>query len=209
MRAGSVLETRLWIAAAVALCAVLALGAYVAFRPPTPIDVSGIALRGHAVPAAYFFTLLGRWPVLLSLGVLAIGIGMTLRGDLRAVLLLLGTQVASQAGNSLVKLAFRRERPGHFVGVKDVEFSYPSGHAVTSIVFFLGFAILAWHAPFPRPVSFAIAALLGVCMLGIPWSRLALGAHYVTDVVGGVLFGTAWLCALLAVLIRTRTQIVP
>lgn len=209
MRASSGLETRLWIAAGFALCAVLALGAYVAFRPPTAIDLSGIALRGHAVPAAYFFTLLGRWPVLLSIGVLAIGIGMTLRGDLRAVLLLLGTQVASQAGNSLIKLAFRRERPGHFVGTKDIEFSYPSGHAVTAIVFFLGFAILAWYAPFPRPVSLVITVLLGICTLGIPWSRLALGAHYVTDVIGGALLGTAWLCALLAVLIRTRTQITP
>lgn len=201
------LETRLWIAAAMFLCATLAIGAYVAFRPPTPLDVSGFALRGSAVPIAYFFTLLGRWPVLLSLGVIAVGIGMTLRGDLNTVLVLLGTQVASQGANSLVKLGFRRDRPYHFVGRKDIEFSYPSGHAATSIVFFLGFAILAWHAPFPHPVAFALTAALVLCALSIPWSRLALGAHYVTDVVGGLCLGGAWLCAVLALLVRTQVQV--
>ena len=41
-----------------------------------------------------------------------------------------------------------------------------------------------------------------VCAVGISWSRLALGAHYLTDVVGGLLFGAAFLCAALAIILR-------
>jgi membrane-associated phospholipid phosphatase len=37
-------------------------------------------------------------------------------------------------------------------------------------------------------------------MIGIPWSRLVLAAHYGTDVTGGILFGVAWLCLMLVVL---------
>jgi len=46
----------------------------------------------------------------------------------------------------------------------------------------------------------AIVTVLVLWALGIMWSRLALGAHYLSDVFGGALFGTAWLCALFAAL---------
>jgi len=186
---------RLWIVSALCFAATLALGAFVAHRAPTPLDLAGASLRGHGVPLALFFTALGRWPVLLSLGVLALGIAFSVRADAAPVLVLLGTQVASQGANALVKTGFHRLRPEAFVLIRERDFSYPSGHAVTAIVFFIGFGILAWHAPLPRPLQLLLTGVLVACALGIPWSRVALGAHYVTDVAGGLAFGTAWLCA--------------
>jgi len=44
--------------------------------------------------------------------------------------------------------------------------------------------------------------VLAVCAVAIPWSRLALGAHYATDVLGGLLLGAAWLCLVFAALLR-------
>lgn len=190
------------IAAFVCALASLALGAYVSSRPPPRIDLAASALRGTALPLAVFFTGLGRWPVLLGLGVLAFGIGMTLRTGLSAVVILYGAQVVSQAANALVKLAFQRTRPDTWLVIKETDLSYPSGHAVTAIVFFLGFALLAWHAPLPRAVTVPAVVLLLVCVVGIPWSRLALGAHYLTDVIGGLLLGAAFLCLALAVILR-------
>jgi undecaprenyl-diphosphatase len=66
---------------------------------------------------------------------------------------------------------------------------------MTSVVFFLGLLLLAVHAPLPRVVTVPLATALGVCVVGISWSRLALAAHYVTDVIGGLAFGAAWLLA--------------
>lgn len=191
------------LAAACCAAASLLLGALVARRPPGALDRAGFALRGRGVEVAYLFTLIGRWPALTVLGIVAFGVAITLDVPRRAVVLLLAVQVVSQIVNSLLKLAFARLRPDEFVGKREREASYPSGHSVTAVVFFGGFAILASRAPFPVAIGSALVAVLVVCLLAIPWSRLALGAHYVTDVAGGVLLGAAWLCALLALLART------
>ena len=196
------MEVRLWIAALAFVLAAFALGALVAHRPPSRLDVAAQSLRGEAVPLALFFTSLGRWPVLIGLGVLAFGIAMALRGGARAVAVVLAAQVISQAVNALVKLAFHRARPGGEIGVRETDLSFPSGHSVTALVFFAGFAILAWHAPLARPWAAAICAVLLACAVGIPWSRLALGAHYATDVAGGLLLGAGVLCAALATIVR-------
>jgi membrane-associated phospholipid phosphatase len=199
---GSALEVRLWIVALVCAVAVFALGVLVANRPPTALDVAAGALRGHAVPLALFFTALGRWPVLFGLGVAAAATAVALRTGLTAVAMLYAAQVVSQGANAGVKLLFHRARPDAWLRIHETDLSFPSGHAVTAVVFFAGFALLAWHAPLPRPIAGALVAVLLVCAIGIPWSRLALAAHYATDVLGGLLFGTAFLCAALALILR-------
>ncbi len=198
----SALEVKLWTAAAICAAAMFVLGAFVGNRPPTELDVAAGSLRGHAVPLALFFTGLGRWPVLLALGVVAAGTAVALRTGIKAVAIVYAAQIVSQGANAAVKLLFHRHRPDAWLHIHETDLSYPSGHAVTAVVFFVGFAILAWHAPVPRPIAGAIVAVLLVCAVGIPWSRLALAAHYFTDVLGGVLFGTAFLCAAFALILR-------
>jgi membrane-associated phospholipid phosphatase len=202
LRAASALETRLLLVALICLVVTLAIGALVATREPTRIDVDAFALRNRALPLALFFTSLGRWQVLLGLGVLAFGVAMTLGTGLRTVVILVAAQAISQWVTALLKLGFRRARSDDWLHKKERDLSYPSGHSVTSIVFFLGFAILIWHSPMPRPVAVAACAALLVCVVAIPWSRLALGAHYLTDVIGGLLLGTAVLSAALATILR-------
>jgi membrane-associated phospholipid phosphatase len=41
-------------------------------------------------------------------------------------------------------------------------------------------------------------------MIGVGWSRVALAAHYASDVLGGALFGSAWMCALVALVLHLR-----
>ncbi|MDB5043047.1 MAG: hypothetical protein JWN27_3773 [Candidatus Eremiobacteraeota bacterium] len=193
---------RLAAAAAAFMCATIALGAVVAHRPPGAVDVAATALRGHAISLALFFTSLGRWWMLLPIAVVAFGVGMSARANLIPLTIVLGAQAASQIATTLLKRAFHRRRPDGNVGPLESDLSYPSGHAATAIVFFVGLAILAWDAPFPHPVSAAAAIVLAICAIGIPWSRVALGAHYATDVIGGLFFGAAWLCAALALMLR-------
>jgi membrane-associated phospholipid phosphatase len=195
-------EVRLCIVALACVTAVFVFGALVTHRPPTAIDVAAGSLRGTAVPLALFFTALGRWPVLLALGVAAAGAAVALRTGLTAVGILYAAQIASQGANAAVKLLFHRARPDAWLRIHETDLSFPSGHAVTAVVFFVGFAILAWHAPLPRPVAAVLVAALLVCALGIAWSRLALAAHYFTDVLAGVLMGTAFLCAAFALILR-------
>lgn len=181
-------------------CVTLALGTYVAARSPTRFDVEAVALRGAAVPLAIFFTRLGRWPALVALGILAAAVAWSLHAGLIAVAAILAAQVASQGLTMLLKHAFHRTRPGHWLHVRERDLSYPSGHAVSAVVFFAGFAVLAWHAPVPHAVAVLVVSALVLCVAGIPWSRLALGAHYSTDVIGGLFFGSAALGVALAAL---------
>lgn len=200
MRTANVVELRLWATAVLCALAVLALGAAVASRTPTRVDVEAGALRGMATPLAFFFTALGRWPVLLGLAVVTTVAAASLRLHLTGFIVLFAAQVLSQAANAGLKLLFHRARPDAWLGVQERDLSYPSGHAVTAVVFFTGLAILVWQSPLPRPFAVATVSVLAVCALGIPWSRLALGAHYLTDVTGGLLLGASFLCAAFAVL---------
>ena len=48
-------------------------------------------------------------------------------------------------------------------------------------------AWFVWNSDLPRGVRVALAPLLALWGCGVIWSRLALGAHFVTDLIGGVL----------------------
>lgn len=198
---------RLLMAALLLAGASVALGVWVAHRPPSALDVAAVALRGRGVPLAELFTALGRWWMLVPLGVVCFGIAMTLRANLVPLVVVFCAQAASQATNALLKLGIDRARPAGAIGPPELDLSFPSGHSVTAVVFFAGLALLAWNAPIPRPLALAAAAVLAICVVGIPWSRLALGAHYATDVIGGLLFGSAWLCVVLALMIRLNVTV--
>ncbi|MHB1077646.1 bifunctional DedA family/phosphatase PAP2 family protein [Thiobacillus sp.] len=86
-------------------------------------------------------------------------------------------------------------------------YAFPSGHAAMSVVIygFLGVLIGQGVAPRAR-VALASSAILLITM--IAFSRLYLGAHWLSDVLGGVAFGTAWVALLaIAYLRRSATSI--
>lgn len=178
------------------------LGAAVSSRPPANIDLAAQSLRGVGIGPALFFTALGRaWPI-VALSAVALAVASVVRAPVLPVVIVIAAQTLSQGVNALLKFGFARPRPTDFIGYHEPDFSYPSGHAVTAVVFFAGFAVLAWLAPLPRPAALVLSTALAVCALAIPWSRLALGAHYATDVAGGLLFGGAWLCLAFAAIAR-------
>jgi membrane-associated phospholipid phosphatase len=100
--------------------------------------------------------------------------------------------------DDVVKTAVGRARP-HFVHpvLTLTSFSFPSGHALGSVVG-IG-ALLLVGLPYVPPAWRRALIALGVAIvLLVGYARVGLGVHYVSDVVGGWLLGAAWLAAMTA-----------
>ncbi len=98
-----------------------------------------------------------------------------------------------------LKAIFARSRPEAGF-VTETGFSYPSGHAFMAVVFYGYLAWLAWGSTDSAALRFLAPAgsLVMIALLGA--SRLYLGVHWLTDVVGGYLAGLSWLVGSLLVL---------
>jgi membrane-associated phospholipid phosphatase len=194
-----------WLAGASACFAAFGvLGWYVSSRPPGALDLAAQALRGESPPLALFFTSLGYWYAVVAVFAAVAILTMFARGHVWLIAAILGSQLVSQAVAAASKLLFHRIRPEGALGAHLPDYSYPSGHAVTSIVFYATLALfVASSRGLPRVLRCVVAAALFVCVIGVPWSRLALGAHFATDVLGGLAFGLGWVL-LGAALVRGR-----
>lgn len=197
------LDARLLIASAACFAAFLALGYAICRSPlPWPVDLRARALLGQATPLAALFTLCGRAYALAAFAIMAVVAIVALHGNLIVAAAILAAQLCSQALAELAKRRFARKRPDDWIFHEELGFSYPSGHASTAAFFFgswLVYAIFAGSGHLAAAVAVALAAVL---IVGIGWSRLALGAHYPTDVAGGTLFGCGWLTLTWAALLH-------
>ncbi|MGH8164435.1 MAG: phosphatase PAP2 family protein, partial [Rhodanobacteraceae bacterium] len=201
------LEGRLWIAAAASLVFFASLGVSVSHRPASRLDFLGGSIRGHATDLAVAFTDSGRGPFLLAFSIAAVIAFAFARSSVLVPVGVIVSQTLSQGLVEAIKRVFHRLRPDNWLVGRELGYSFPSGHATTSIVFYGAWATLVAVSPAPKPLKIAVVALFSLWILGIVWSRLALSAHYLTDVVGGILFGLAWLCALWAMYVHLQIPI--
>lgn len=101
--------------------------------------------------------------------------------------------------NTLLKLALHRRRPhGRIVQTLGVpSYSFPSGHAFGTVIFYGLFAYLDVR-DLNQPWASLIAGLLALVIVLIGLSRVYLGAHYPSDVLAGWLLGLLSLSAVAA-----------
>lgn len=76
------------------------------------------------------------------------------------------------------------------------EYSYPSGHVLFFVVFFGFFAYLAW-IHFAGRARLIVIAICGALIVLIGPSRVFLGVHWASDVLGSYIIGTIWLFVLI------------
>ena len=146
-------------------------------------------------------------PVTLGVVVSIASIFVWRRGQRRLAVFLVVTVVGGGLVDSVVKILVDRPRPvvDHPV-ITAFGKSFPSGHAMSSIVTY-GALLLALLPVLPgrRRVA-AIVVTVGL-VLAIGCSRLILGVHFLTDVIGGYVLGLAWLFAATAAFELWRVEL--
>ncbi len=110
--------------------------------------------------------------------------------------------------NKLLKWFFKRERPDILPVIIEKGYSFPSGHSMGSLIFFGSCAYLCIHivkSTGSKIIAYIIACLF-IVLIGV--SRIYLGVHYPTDVVGGYSIGIAYsaICILAFRLYEFRTK---
>lgn len=109
-------------------------------------------------------------------------------GGRRPALAIVAAVLFANIASSLLKAAFDRPRPDLIAHLDHVSSaSYPSGHATSAAALYLTLALLA-------PVQWRRATwTLAVLMIGFTGlSRIMLGVHWPSDIVGGTLLGAAF-----------------
>jgi membrane-associated phospholipid phosphatase len=179
-----------YLAAAFACAlAYAALGIAVSHAPPSGIDLAGRALLGGSPHLALLFTESCYWYVLVAFGIAGIIVAVRAPAWRERIITWLVTMVVFWQVSDALKNVFRRPRPDYWRIIHEPTFAYSSGHAMFATIVYGVWAWYVWHSDLPRPVRLVVAPLLVLWAVGILWSRLALGAHYVTDLIGGVLLG--------------------
>jgi undecaprenyl-diphosphatase len=115
------------------------------------------------------------------------------------VFLLLWNWVGAILGGLLVehvlKATVHRSRPQYAAAyLRGHSYSFPSGHTMASTICYLLLAFLIWSHPSTSPSGRRAGLVASIVLVGvIGFSRLYLGVHYPSDVLGGLLAGLAWL----------------
>jgi membrane-associated phospholipid phosphatase len=144
-----------------------------------------------------FITALGDPPTVITIFVSTIAwLGMKRRytDGVRFIIACVGGVLLNQ----IMKLFFAKPRPELWARlISETSFSFPSGHAVGSMVVY-GFIayILARELPIYRRYIYAVTSML---IIAIGFSRLYLGVHYPTDIIAGYGVGLLWLATCLKI----------
>jgi membrane-associated phospholipid phosphatase len=172
--------------------------AYVAGSPLLQVD-SWLANELHAnlVPSATTaftaVTMLGSTQVLAVVAATAAAY-LVRRGRGRDAALVVGALVGAQLLTWILKAAFERPRPSFDDPVATAGwFSFPSGHALSSIVLYGALAYVFADAVRSRRARASALAGVAVLVAAIGFSRLYLGVHYLSDVLAGYSAGLALL----------------
>ncbi len=131
-----------------------------------------------------------------NMGAIAVVIGMSLwwwRHHRRAALALIISAIGSILLNVLLKSAFSRPRPTIFLPLTaEKSFSFPSGHTMLAVSVY-GFLLYYWLKEGARGKAIVAGIVIGAVGL----SRVYLGVHYPSDIVGAMAVGVVWLVIVL------------
>ncbi|SDN67792.1 phosphatase PAP2 family protein [Bacillus sp. OK048] len=140
-----------------------------------------------------FFTFIGSTPVVIVLMILVIIFLYKVLHHRLELILLISAILGSAVLNQILKQVFHRIRPNFHRLIDISGYSFPSGHAMNAFTVYVIISFLLWrHIPSKWGRSLLIC-ISTVMILAIGISRIYLGVHYPSDIIGGYLASGFWL----------------
>lgn len=140
------------------------------------------------------FTTIGNPITVAILVVIVAGLVLVLKRDWKSTVWYILT-VALGAGvlNSLAKTIFQRVRPELSHLIEQDGHSFPSGHVMGSVIYFgaLAYLIYYFHQNKSPQIKQSLIGLTVIFVILMGISRLYLGVHYPSDIIGGYSLGSA------------------
>ncbi len=147
-------------------------------------------------------------PTVLTVLAVVLALGLLLRRDVWAAALVALAPAGAAALETGLKHLFHRQRPHLWPHALVIHsYSFPSGHATISAALFAMLTFIGWRIG--GRIAALFVAVISICIVGlIGLSRVYLGAHWPTDVLGGYLIGLLWTSVLITVrLARPRDRL--
>ena len=145
--------------------------------------ISTLLISDFATPIAKFITNFGGAIFLITLTVILFiliknkKIGLSIFSNLVIITVL----------NQLLKRILQRPRPTEFRIIEETGYSFPSGHSMVSMAFYGYLIYLIYKYVKNKYVKWISIVLLSILICSIGVSRIYLGVHYTSDVLGGFL----------------------
>ncbi len=146
----------------------------------------------------------------LGLMIVAVTGFLLLQTRYRTALVVFITSLSGELLNVAMKHAFNRPRPTIVPHLRVVfSTSFPSGHAMESAIVYLTLAAILMRASETRLTKLYILGIAVLLTMLVGISRVYLGVHYPTDVLGGWIIGFLWasICWLVAQRFEGTTHI--
>ena len=151
--------------------------------------VSTFLISDFATPIAKFITNFGGAIFLIVLTITLIiliknkKIGLSILTNLAVITIL----------NQILKRILQRPRPTEYRIVEETGYSFPSGHSMVSMAFYGYLIYLIYKYVKNKYLKWTLITLLSFLIVSIGISRIYLGVHYTSDVIGGFLISISYL----------------
>lgn len=151
--------------------------------------ISTFLISDFMTPIAKVITNLGSAVFLIALTIILIiviknkKIGLSIFLNLSFVTIL----------NQLLKRILQRPRPNEFRIIEETGYSFPSGHSMVSMAFYGYLIYLIYKYVKNKYIKWGLITLLSILIVSIGTSRIYLGVHYTSDVLGGFLIAVSYL----------------
>ena len=151
--------------------------------------ISTFLISDFATPIAKFITNFGGAIFIITLMITL----FILIKDKKIGLSIFLNLVIAATLNQLLKRILQRPRPTEYRIIEETGYSFPSGHSMVSMAFYGYLIYLIYKYVENKYIKWTLIVLLSILICSIGISRIYLGVHYTSDVLGGFLASISYL----------------